>query len=52
MIFTLIGVLTLVDGLLLVIAVLLGMCGATRYDSPDSRSNVADWGGRLMIGYV
>ncbi|XP_078346654.1 prominin-1-A-like isoform X2 [Oculina patagonica] len=49
-IFILLGVLTLVDGLLLIIAVMLGLCGSTRYDTPNSRSNVADWGGRLMIG--
>ncbi|KAJ7360368.1 hypothetical protein OS493_017000 [Desmophyllum pertusum] len=49
-IFILIGVLCLVDGLLLIIAVMLGLCGSTRYDTPNSRSNVADWGGRLMIG--
>lgn len=49
-IFILIGVLCLVDGLLLVLAVTLGLCGSARYDTPNSRSNIADWGGRLMIG--
>ena len=49
-IFILIGVLSLVDGLLLVLAVMLGLCGSTRYDTPNTRSNIADLGGRLMIG--
>lgn len=50
MIFILIGVLSLVDGLLLVFAVMLGLCGSTRYDTPNTRSNIADLAGRLMIG--
>lgn len=49
-IFILIGVLSLVDGLLLVFAVMLGLCGSTRYDTPNTRSNIADLAGRLMIG--
>lgn len=49
-IFILIGVLSLVDGLLLVLAVMLGLCGSMRYDTPNTRSNIADLGGRLMIG--
>ena len=49
-IFVLIGVLSLVNGLLLVVAVMLGLCGSTRYDTPNTRSKISDLGGRLMIG--
>lgn len=49
-IFVLLGTLILLDALLLIIALILGLIGATRYDTPNSRSSLADWGGRLMIG--
>ena len=49
-IFILLGVLILLDGVLLMLAAVLGQVGASLYDTPAYRSNVADWGGRLMIG--
>lgn len=50
MIFIIIGVLSLVDGVLLVVAVMFGLYGSSRYDTPNTRSKIADLGGRLMIG--
>jgi len=49
-IFIIIGVLSLVDGVLLVVAVMFSLCGSSRYDTPNTRSKIADLGGRLMIG--
>lgn len=48
--FIVLGTLTLLDALLLIVAVILGQIGSTTYDTPSSRSNCTDWGGRLMIG--
>ncbi|CAH3032873.1 unnamed protein product [Pocillopora meandrina] len=48
--FVLIGVLSLLDGLLLIIAVVMGLCGSLSYDTPSSRSNLSHWAGRLMLG--
>lgn len=49
-VFILIGVLSLLDALLLIIAVVMGLCGSSSYDTPSSRSNVSHKGGKLMLG--
>lgn len=51
-VFILIGVLSLLDALLLIIAVVMGLCGSSSYDTPSSRSNVSHKGGKLMLGLV
>ena len=48
--FIVLGTLTLLDALLLIVAVIFGQIGSTTYDTPSSRSNCTDWGASLMIG--